>query len=215
MSVSALKPRLQTGLEALQLELSGSQVDQLLKYGDLILKWNKVYNLSAIRNADDLLTHHLLDSLAVVKPLRQSISSSDPTPRVLDVGSGAGLPGIVLAIVHPEWTVHTLDTVQKKAMFMQQAMATLGLVHAKSFHNRVEEFAPDERYSLICSRAFSSLNNFIQWSAHLLSDQGLFAAMKGRLETDQSVPPGWQIQSIHRLEVPFLPDQRHLFLIKR
>jgi 16S rRNA (guanine527-N7)-methyltransferase len=196
------------------LNLSADQIEQLLSYGELILKWNKVYNLTAIRSEHEVITHHLLDSLAIV-PLLDDALGNQVNQRVLDVGSGAGLPGLVIAICRPNWTVHTLDTVQKKATFMQQACGSLKLHNAQSIHQRVEQYSPNQPYGLICSRAFSSIENFIAWSNHLLSEDGVFAALKGKLEVDKNIPDGWELQQLIEVNVPFLPGERHLFLIKR
>ncbi len=196
------------------LKLNTDQIAQLLSYGELILKWNKVYNLTAIRSEQEVITHHLLDSLAVV-PLLDKVLENQTNPRVLDVGSGAGLPGLVIAICRPHWTVHTLDTVQKKAAFMQQACGSLKLQNAQSIHQRVEQYLPEHAYDLICSRAFSSMENFIELSHHLLAENGVFAALKGKLDVDKNIPEAWQLQQLIQVNVPFLPGERHLFLIKR
>lgn len=219
MSLEKHRAFLEDGIAQIQARHSGfqlqaHQVQQLLDYGAMILKWNRIYNLTAIRSEQELMTHHLLDSLAVVPHIQAALRDCE-SPRVLDVGSGAGLPGLVIAICQPGWTVHTLDTVQKKAAFMQQACAVLKLSCAQSVHQRVEQYQPSAPYDLICSRAFSSLQNFIDWSQHLLSPDGLFAAMKGKLEVDQEVPQGWHTEQVLEVNVPFLPVERHLFLIKR
>lgn len=196
------------------LALQPEQISQLLHYGELILKWNKVYNLTAIRSEQEVITHHLLDSLSIV-PYLDAALESDKVPRLLDVGSGAGLPGLVIAICRPQWMVHTLDTVQKKATFMQQVCGSLKLQNAQSIHQRVEEYVPEQPYDLICSRAFSSIENFIAWSHHLLAPEGTFAALKGKLDVDKSIPDGWNLRQLIQVNVPFLPVERHLFLIKR
>lgn len=196
------------------LRLQAEQMTQLINYGELILKWNKVYNLTAIRSEQEVITHHLLDSLAII-PALDGVLDKQVNPRILDVGSGAGLPGLVIAICRPDWTVHTLDTVQKKATFMQQVCGNLKLHNAQSIHQRVEQYAPEQLYDLICSRAFSSIENFIAWSQHLLNGNGIFAALKGKLDVDKNIPAGWQLQQLIQVNVPFLSVERHLFLIKR
>ena len=134
-----LLPALQTGLDALGLDVSAQQQDLLLAYLDLIGKWTKVYNLTAVRDANEMLTHHLLDSLAVVAPLRRELARMTPTPfSLLDVGSGAGLPGVVIAITCPDVSVTCVDTVAKKAAFIRQVSATLKLPNLKGLHARVE-----------------------------------------------------------------------------
>jgi 16S rRNA (guanine527-N7)-methyltransferase len=205
---------LEEGIACLRLGLSAEQHGQLFKYGQLIQKWNRVYNLTAIRNNRELVTHHLLDSLAVLPELSFALQST-PNPRILDVGAGAGLPGLVLAIAQPAWNVTLIDTVQKKAAFMQQAIASLGLKNAQAVHGRVEEFQASLPFDLICSRAFSSIDNFIGLGQHVLAEHGLFAALKGRVEVDSEVPAGWRIEALHPIEVPFLGEARHLFMIKR
>jgi len=205
---------LDEGIAQLRLGLSAAQHLQLFKYGQLIQKWNRVYNLTAIRNNRELITHHLLDSLAVLPEISFALQAT-PSPEVLDVGAGAGLPGLVLAIAQPNWHITLIDTVQKKAAFMQQAIASLGLHNAQAVHGRVEEHQSAQPYDLICSRAFSSIDNFIALSHHLLAPNGQFAALKGRVEVDNEVPTGWRIEALHPIQVPFLDETRHLFLIKR
>ena len=205
---------LEKGVANLRLGLNSEQHAQLFKYGQLIQKWNRVYNLTAIRNNRELITHHLLDSLAVLPEIAFALQATG-SPRILDVGAGAGLPGLVLAIAQPNWQITLIDTVQKKAAFMQQAIATLGLKNAQAVHGRVEEFQADVPFDLICSRAFSSIENFIALSQHVLAEHGQFAALKGRVEVDSEVPAGWRIDALHPIEVPFLDEARHLFMIKR
>ncbi|WP_334119751.1 16S rRNA (guanine(527)-N(7))-methyltransferase RsmG [Limnobacter sp.] len=205
---------LNDGIAQLRLGLNANQHDQLFKYGQLIQKWNRVYNLTAIRNNRELITHHLLDSLAVLPEISFALQAT-PHAEILDVGAGAGLPGLVLAISQPNWQVTLIDTVQKKAAFMQQAIASLGLRNAQAVHGRVEEYQPNTRFDLICSRAFSSIDNFIVLGQHLLAENGQFAALKGRAEVDKDVPAGWRIEALHPIQVPFLDETRHLFLIKR
>jgi 16S rRNA (guanine527-N7)-methyltransferase len=219
------KPRVETlgsqdqsflnkGVSMLPLQLNELQQDQLFRYGQLIQKWNRVYNLTAIRSNHELITHHLLDSLAAITPVVRCLDEVS-TVRVLDVGAGAGLPGIVWAIARPDWQVTLIDTVQKKAAFMQQAIASLGLKNAFAVHGRVEAYTTGQPFNLIASRAFSSMENFIALAGHLLDETGYFAALKGRMEADSAVPEGWKIESTHPIQVPFLDEARHLFMIKR
>jgi 16S rRNA (guanine527-N7)-methyltransferase len=205
---------LDEGIAKMRLGLNTEQHGQLFKYGQLIQKWNRVYNLTAIRNNRELVTHHLLDSLAVLPEISFALQTT-ASPKILDVGAGAGLPGLVLAIAQPNWQVTLIDTVQKKAAFMQQAIASMGLKNAQAVHGRVEDHRPSGQYDLICSRAFSSLDNFIALSQHLLAENGQFAALKGRVEVDSDVPAGWRIEALHPIQVPFLDEARHLFMIKR
>jgi 16S rRNA (guanine527-N7)-methyltransferase len=202
---------LKQGAEQLALTLSAQQLEQLFKYAQLIQKWNQVYNLTAIREAQDIITHHILDSLAILPKMDHESKQVDF--RVLDVGAGAGLPGIILAIANPNWQVTLVDTVQKKAAFIQQAIAHLGLNNAQAIHARVEELKVPA-FDMICSRAFSSIELFICLSEHLLKPTGRFAALKGKVEVDNSVPNGWKIETIHSIDVPYLEEERHLFIIQ-
>lgn len=204
---------LRQGLEALKVVASEAQLERLMAYAALIQKWNTVYNLTAIRKPEEIITHHVLDAASIL-PALDSVASNKPVVRLLDVGAGAGLPGIVLGILRPDWRVWLVDAVQKKAAFMQQAIANLGLDNAQALHARIENFKA-EPFDIVCSRAFSSLARFVQSSEHVLAPQGCFAAMKGRLTVDGDVPAGWQLQALVPIEVPFLLEERHLFLMKR
>ncbi len=164
---------LRAGLEALGLALTEGQQHKLLDYLQLIAKWNKVYNLTAVRDPQDMLVQHLHDSLAVVPPLVRHTGGA--ALRVLDVGAGAGLPGVVIAICRPELTVDCVDTVAKKAAFVQQVAVSLGLANLKGIHARVEKLAGP--YGLITSRAFASLGDFAAWSAPALAPDGVWLAM--------------------------------------
>ena len=206
------KELLTSGLGELGLGGKPEQIEQLIQYASLIAKWNKTYNLTAIRSAEEVITHHLLDSAAVLPLL--DVHASAEEFRVLDVGSGAGLPGLVWAILRPSWQVTTLDTVQKKCIFMQQAIGSLGL-QAQAVHSRIEAFKPAQSFDVITSRAFSTLSQFVGLSQHCLHQEGIFAALKGKKEVDDEVPEGWKLHSISRIEVPFLAEERHLFLIQR
>ncbi len=177
------EPGLRAGAMALGLALSEAQIQSLLGYFDWIIKWNRVYNLTAVREPDEMLTHHLLDSLAVVKPLQAHLSDRGVTPvRLLDVGSGAGLPGVVLAITCPELDVTCVDTVAKKALFIQQVAAALRLPNLHGVHARVESL--NQPFDVITSRAFASLADFTQWSGGALAEQGVWLAMKGKQPVD-------------------------------
>ncbi len=206
---------LQQGLNELDIEYSVETYQRLEQYADLILKWNKVYNLTAIRNRDELLVRHFLDSLAVLPCLDVlQLQENESALRVLDVGAGAGLPGLVWAIVRPNWQIHLVDTVQKKAAFMLQAAANLGLKNVQVHHARVENLNLPP-FDIITSRAFSSIPLFISLSHHLLKPAGIFAALKGRQEVDHEIPVHWSLQDLKEIKVPFLDEQRHLFVIKR
>jgi 16S rRNA (guanine527-N7)-methyltransferase len=209
-----LKAGVQQGLLDLGLDLSDAQVDQLLAYLDLIQKWTKVYNLTAVRDPAEMLTHHLLDSLAAINPLRlqmrplQSGVASGGALRLLDVGSGAGLPGVVIAICCPDLVVHCVDTVGKKAAFVQQVAASLKLSNLRGVHSRVE--ALTEKYDVISSRAFASLLDFTRWSANALVEQGVWMAMKGKHPADeiQVLPASVKVFHVEQLVVPGLNAER-------
>jgi 16S rRNA (guanine527-N7)-methyltransferase len=197
---------LRAGARALGLELTDGQAGQLLAYLDLIGKWNKVYNLTAVRDPGEMLGQHLLDSLAAVPPLSRRL----PGPgRVLDVGAGAGLPGVVIAICRPDLQVDCVDTVAKKAAFIQQAAVQLGLPNLRGLHARVETLAAHD-YDVVTSRAFASLADFVTWSADALRPGGAWLAMKGKhpqVEI-QALPPAVDVFHVEQLHVPGLDAER-------
>ncbi|MGE0499210.1 MAG: 16S rRNA (guanine(527)-N(7))-methyltransferase RsmG [Ramlibacter sp.] len=201
-----LEPGLRRGLDALGLALTDAQVAQLLDYLGLIQKWNKVYNLTAVREPADMLTHHVLDSLAVIAPLRRQLAGR--AARLLDVGSGAGLPGVVIAICCPEVAVTCVDTVAKKAAFIQQVAAALKLPNLSGLHARVESLAGP--FDVVCSRAFASLADFVGWSAGALAPAGVWLAMKGRHPTEELAAVGARAAVFHvePLVVPGLDAER-------
>jgi 16S rRNA (guanine527-N7)-methyltransferase len=192
-------------LNQLGLALSPAQQQQLLDYLDLLGKWNKVYNLTAVRDPQQMLTQHLLDCLAVVQPLTQRLPHAQ---SVLDVGAGGGLPAVVLAVACPQWQVSAVDTVAKKAAFIQTAAHSLGLPNLRGIHARVEDLA--EGYDLVCSRAFASLADFTSWSAAALKPGGVWMAMKGRVPDEElaALPPGVRVDEVQLLQVPGLQAQR-------
>jgi 16S rRNA (guanine527-N7)-methyltransferase len=200
-----LRAGLDKGLAELGLPLSEAQTQQLLDYVDLIQKWTKVYNLTAVRDPAEMLTHHLLDSLAVIAPLRKQA----PGPvRLLDVGSGAGLPGAVIAICCPDITVHCVDTVAKKAAFIQQVAVSLKLPNLRGIHARVENLT--DKYEVVSSRAFASLVDFTTWSVGALAEQGVWMGMKGKHPTDEiaALPPSVEVFHVEQLVVPGLNAER-------
>jgi len=208
-----LESQLRDGAQLLGLHLGEAQVGQLLDYLDLIQKWNKVYNLTAVRDPAEMLTHHLLDSLAAVGPLRRQ-TGGQAVP-LLDVGSGAGLPGVVFAVCCPEVRVDCVDTVAKKAAFIQQAAVALKLPNLKGLHARVENLAGP--YDIACSRAFASLADFVNWSATALAGEGVWLAMKGKHPADEiaALPPGVEVFHVEQLQVPGLDADRCLVWMKR
>ncbi|MFM1925629.1 MAG: Ribosomal small subunit methyltransferase [Pseudomonadota bacterium] len=205
MSVD-LAAGLSAGVQALGLGLTADQQRRLLDYVAMIQKWNKVYNLTALRDPADMLTHHLLDSLTAVAPLTRHTQGLPI--RVLDVGSGGGLPGVVLAICMPELSVTCVDTVAKKAAFVQQVAATLKLPNLRGIHARVESLT--EPYQVICSRAFASLPDFVTWSRSALAEGGVWMAMKGKHPQDEmaALPPETQVFHVEPLTVPGLDVER-------
>lgn len=213
MSAPPLADALQAGLHALGLELSDVQCQQLLDYLALLQKWNRVYNLTALRDPQEMLTHHLLDSLAAVPPLQrhlQALEAAQPgrAVQLLDVGSGGGLPGVVFAICCPQLQVRCVDTVAKKAAFLQQVAATLRLPHLRGLHARVETLSGP--FEVISSRAFASLADFTTWSRAALAPQGVWLAMKGRRPDDEvaQLPADVQVFHVEQLQVPGLQAER-------
>jgi 16S rRNA (guanine527-N7)-methyltransferase len=197
---------LRLGIEKMSLDINAQQQELLLKYVSLLQKWNKVYNLTAIRNPEQVVSHHLLDSLSVLPYLWSG--------RWLDVGSGAGLPGLVLGIVQPQWKFTLLDSNSKKMGFVKQAIIELGLKNVSFSCARVEDFQPIELYDGIISRAFAELGGFLKNTRHLISEQGRWAAMKGWVDKElQTVPPGWRVDKVISLQVPKLDAARCLVVV--
>jgi 16S rRNA (guanine527-N7)-methyltransferase len=178
----------------------------LLAYAALIQKWNKVYNLTALRDPADMLTHHLLDSLTAIAPLSRH-TQGQPV-QVLDVGSGGGLPGVVLAICMPELNVSCVDTVAKKAAFVQQVAVSLKLPNLRGLHARVESLT--DPYQVICSRAFASLPDFVTWSRSALTEGGVWMAMKGKHPQGEidALPADVKVFHVEPLTVPGLDVER-------
>lgn len=201
---------LRDGLAALPLELTDAQCDALLVYLDLLQKWNRVYNLTAVRDPVQMLHHHLLDSLAVVAPLlriTRSRGMAEPV-RLLDVGSGGGLPGVVIAICCPQLQVTCVDAVAKKAAFIRQAAVSLGLANLVAVHGRVEQMPG--AFDVVCSRAFASLPDFTHWTAKLLAPSACWMALKGQhpVEEIAALPAGVEVFHVEQLRVPGLDAQR-------
>ena len=196
---------LREGAASLGLSLDDRQCERLLAYGALILKWNKVYNLTALRDPASVLTHHLLDSLSVIGPLAREWPGR---AALLDVGAGAGLPGVVIAILREDVTVTCLDAVAKKAAFVQQVAAELGLPNLRGLHARVESLTGS--FELISSRAFASLPDFFEGSNHLLAPGGRWLAMKGKVPSDElsQVPAEIEVFHVEQLRVPGLEADR-------
>jgi 16S rRNA (guanine527-N7)-methyltransferase len=207
---------LRAGLSALGLSLSDAQVRQLLDYQSLIGKWNKVYNLTAVRDPAEMLTHHLLDSMAAVAPLQKHVQGRGlAAASLLDVGSGAGLPGVVLAICCPNLAVTCVDTVGKKAAFIKQAALALGLGNLTGLHARVETIT--QPFDVICSRAFASLADFTSWSQAALAPGGVWMALKGKHPAEELalLPPGVAVFHVEPLTVPGLDAERCIIWLQK
>jgi len=199
--------QLKRGLIALGLTLDRDTQQRLLDYIALIEKWNRVYNLTAIREPEKMVSHHLLDSLAVAPHLHAR--------RLLDVGSGAGLPGIPLALAYPGTHVTLLDSNHKKAAFLKQAVMELKLKNAEVCSERVESWQAQSKFDVIISRAFSDMGEFVRITRHLLAPDGIFAAMKGLhpYEEIDKLPPDCKVRQVLPLAIPGLDGARHLVLI--
>ena len=210
---------LSLGIESLSLNMAEPQQRQLLSYMALIQKWNKVYNLTALRQAQEILTHHLLDSLSAVSPLLGHIAKTKGDANagieLLDVGSGGGLPGVVIAICCPNIRVTCVDTVSKKAAFVQQVAASLRLSNLRGVHARVESLTGP--YDVVCSRAFAALPDFVGWSAAALSDGGVWMAMKGKLPEAEiaDLPSFAEVFHVEQLQVPGLEADRCMVWMKK
>ena len=209
----ALRAQLLAGSETLGLGLTDAQVTLLMDFQALLQKWNKVYNLTAVRDPQEMMTHHLLDSLAAVAPLRRHAAAlageGRGVVRLLDVGSGGGLPGVVFAICCPEVDVSCVDTVGKKAAFIQQAAVALKLRNLHGIHARVETLATP--FDIISCRAFASLPDFVTWSrAALAAPHGVWLAMKGKHPEDEiaSLPADVNVFHVEPLTVPGLAAER-------
>lgn len=200
---------LSTGARQLGVELSEGQHAQLLAYLALLIKWNKAYNLTAVRDPDEMVSRHLLDSLSVMPFIHSE--------RWLDVGSGGGMPGIPLAILHPDKQVTVLDSNGKKTRFLTQVKMELKLDNLQVIHKRVEEYQPAQPFTGIVSRAFSSMENFTNWTRHLGDEKTQWLAMKGLHPADELValPADFKVDSEQALTVPGCQGQRHLLILRR
>jgi 16S rRNA (guanine527-N7)-methyltransferase len=208
-SLPTLSGVLADGTRALGLDLSAAQHQQLLAYLALLVKWNGVYNLTAVRDPHAMVVQHLLDCLAAVPAFAGA-------QRVLDVGAGGGLPGLVLAIAYPAMQVALIDTVHKKTAFLTQVKAELGLANVSVHTMRVEQLQVASKFDVITSRAFADLSDFVNWSGHLLADHGRFIALKGVAPRDEQerLPAAWRIAEVRRLQVPGMDAERHLIFIQ-
>jgi 16S rRNA (guanine527-N7)-methyltransferase len=209
----SLEGGLRAGLATLGLSLTDDQVGQLLKFGELLQKWTRVYNLTALREPAEILSHHIMDSAAIIAPLRRMTNGA--AVRLLDVGSGGGLPGVVIAIACPEIAVDCLDAVAKKAAFVQQVAATLRLPNLRGLHSRVEEVRGE--YEVVSSRAFATLADFVSLSSAALGSEGVWMAMKGKYPAAElaDLPSNVAMFHVEQLEVPGLDAERCLIWLRR
>ena len=214
-----IKASVNSGLSELAIELNNTQVDRLVNYLLMLDKWNKVYNLTAVRNVDEMITHHLLDSLSVVLPFRRQLNISkmddSASKKILDVGSGAGLPGVVLAICFPDVSVVCIDAVAKKMAFVRQVSSALALDNLVALHSRVESVK--SQYSIITSRAFASLSDFVAVSANALADGGCWMAMKGKVphQEIEQLPDNIDMFHVEQVSVPGLNAERCIVWMKK
>jgi 16S rRNA (guanine527-N7)-methyltransferase len=201
---------LSQGIATLRLPITPAQQTLLLRYVALLDKWNKVYNLTAVREPARMIGVHILDSLAVLPHLGS-------THNLLDVGTGGGLPGIALAIARPDTHVTMLDSLQKKTTFVRQAIHELGLANAQVVCERVENFRPEQKFDVVISRAFAELADFVNGAAHLLNDNGRILAMKGvhPAAEIQRAPDTHRVENVIELNVPSVDGQRHLVVLKK
>lgn len=210
MNVNPLMRVLSQGLKDMNVEVSPETQQKLISFLELLSQWNKVHNLTAVRDTKEMVTKHLLDSLSLMPFLNNG-------KNVCDVGTGAGLPGIPLSLCKPEMEFCLLDSSQKKINFVQQAILSLSLRNTQAVCSRVEHFHSEVPFDWVVSRAFGSLSEFIQVTGHLVSNQGRWLAMKGKLPQEElaAIPEGYTIEHIHSLSVANLIGERCLVVIKR
>ena len=215
MQPETLRPALADACAGLGLEVDAAVLDRLLAYLALLVRWNATYNLTAVRDPQEMLFQHLADCLAIVGPLRRQLGAG-VSRRVLDVGSGGGLPGVVLAAAEPLWEVTCVDTVGKKAAFIRQAAVELGLRNLRAEHARVEALKAVS-FDLITSRAFASLADFVRLTRALLAPGGVWAAMKGREPHDElsTLPADVKVFHVEPLKVPGLNAERCLVWMRK
>lgn len=213
--------RLRDGLAVLGLDLSAAMQSRLLGFVALLKKWNRTYNLTAIRDEGEMVTHHLLDSLSILPALAKQLATASrgmalAGQRWADVGSGPGLPGIPLAIARPEFAMTLIEAVAKKSAFQRQAKIELGLSNVAVSNGRVQDM-PGGGFNAVIARAFADLAAFVRDAGHLAAQDGRLYAMKGLAPDDEirRLPPGWAVLDCVRLIVPGLDAQRHLVVLQR
>ncbi|WP_166252868.1 16S rRNA (guanine(527)-N(7))-methyltransferase RsmG [Marinobacter salicampi] len=209
MSETLWRSQLSQGLEPMDIRLSPEQVEQLVAFLGLLAKWNKAYNLTAVRDPGEMVSRQLLDSLSLLPFVT--------APHLLDVGAGGGLPGIPLAVALPEQRFSLLDSNSKKTRFLTQCVLELKLDNVDIIHGRAEACDPSIRYTQISSRAFTALDNMVAWCGNLLAVDGEFLAMKGQFPDDEvaALPADWRVKAHHPLQVPGCAGERHLLIIDR
>lgn len=207
--VESLRPALLRIADRLELDVDTAQADALIAYLGLLQRWNGTYNLTSVRQPQQMLTQHVADCLAVIRPLRRQVGRGPL--KLLDVGSGGGLPGVVIAMLEPLFTVDCVDSVGKKSAFVQQVASELRLRNLRSMHTRVEALR-DDGYQLVASRAFASLGDFIRLTRDRLADGGIWMAMKGKppAEDLSQLPRNVDVFHVEQLEVPDLAADRCL-----
>ncbi len=205
----SLRPLLSRGLERMALAADDALIESLLAYLAELIRWNKAYNLTAVRDPQEMVIRHLLDSYSV----QPYISGS----RVIDVGTGAGLPGIPLALANPDQFFILLDSNGKKVRFLQHVVGTLGLCNVTPVQSRLDEYKEDTWFDTVVCRAFTSLAEFVAFSSHLVAPEGRLVAMKGKLPTEEleRLPEGWEVQAAEPVAVPGLEGDRHVIVIRR
>ena len=208
MSLSQIQQELELGVKTLGLNCSSHQIDQLLAYLEMLQRWNKAYNLTAIREPIQMVRLHLLDSLAI-HPYIQGVES------IIDVGTGPGLPGIPLAILNPEINFTLLDSNGKKTRFLFQAINDLALTNAKEINQRVEKYQSKQPYDIVLSRAFSSISDMLSQCDHLVSESGCFLAMKGKKPDSELslITKDYKVVDLSEVNVPQIDSERHLIKI--
>jgi len=200
------RDKLEQGLNTLSLDNGGERTDALMRFINLIAKWNKAYNLTAVRDPLEMVSLHILDSLAILPYLQ--------APRVADIGTGAGLPGIPLAVCLPDWHFTLVDSNSKKTRFVQQAVLELKLKNVEVVHSRVELLQPEELFSTVICRAFASMNDILQLTGHLLAEDGVLLAMKGQ-QPEQELIDLAETYSVIPLTVPGIAAERCLIRLEK
>ena len=220
-AMSVLLPRLLGAARQLDIHVTEVQCATLLRYLEQLQKWNRTYNLTALRDVEKMLIQHLFDSMALIPPLMKYLDTNqaaDTSRPLVDVGSGGGLPGVVMAILLPQWQVHCVDAVEKKMAFVRQMAGSLKLGNLYAHHARIEALPPFNA-QVVVSRAFASLEDFAQWSGVHVADTGCLLAMKGRRPDDEIEAldrnTGWSVDKVEPLNVPELDAQRCLVWMSR